>query len=590
MRGIHIHDEIRKFLKFFGLRMLFWNILSKKRRYLRVSLRIYYAIHGKLANKLLFFVYKRQNSLIFTFLIGVVAGLCQPPVYWFFVLPFAIAMFIRMLDFPSTTKKLVYVASAFHLGYCTIAFFWPVHGAYVFGYSTTLTAIFAAVVVILSAVIPAAFSVLFGVISKNITPFYRVTLFACCWVLAEYFRSFVVFHFPFGLVGYSLGFHVAFFQSASVIGVLGISFFVILWSGVFYITLFTENKIQFIDYFRTFIVVNILFFGTVIVGYTRIKPVEFTPHQALIVQGNTSVNEEYKQSFLRYLDITKEAQQKTGFIADVVIWPEGAPMPFQATNDNIAKYIASALQPHQVFVFNSVYEETTKDGANVYNTMYVYEDGSIQQHNKHHLVPYGEYIPIIQKYKFGKAIARGAGVGFSSGEYIQAISTNKGVILPLICYEIAYSGKISPHHKLFHKTQKPNYIVNITNDEWFGRTPGPYQHFLMAQFRAVEEGLPVIRASNNGFSAIIDAYGRVVSKKTNLFEEDFTVGQIPVKTQTVFSIFGNKPLYWFCFIFLQYYVAIYWYGKNQQNIHRIVTRRLEVRDKGKQNPEYKRRW
>ncbi|MDA0617686.1 MAG: apolipoprotein N-acyltransferase, partial [Proteobacteria bacterium] len=498
-----------------------------------------------------------------------------------FLLPLAIMVFLRLIDFAQTTKSLVKVSVCFNVGYCIVAFYWPAYGAYIFGYPKFIIPVFAAGIIILASIIPTIAFVLFGKASVNIPPFRRILFFASLWIATEYLRSFVVFKFPFGLIGYSVGVFPPLLQTASVLGVLGVSFFLILWSSSFYITLFAADKLQFIAYFRTFIIINLSLGMIYLLGWYRINTsnnVEYLPTNVGIIQGNASVYNTKEEIFQTYALMTVAAQNTTHGKVDVIIWPEGAGVPI----DDVS-YIGRFIYPHQTFIFSG----TRTEDEDTFNTMFAYHKNELQFHDKHFLVPYGEYLPIVQKYKFGKAMARGAGIGFSHGKNITPLQTNHGNILPTICYEATYSGKI--HHAF--KKPHPDYIVNITNDEWFGRTSGVFQHFIASKFRAVEEGLSLIRASNNGISAIIDPYGRIITE-TKLYTQDVIISQIPkkIKDGTLFSIWGNIPIMIFTSIVNYYYILTFMYHKNQKAVHFYIANFLENRAKRKNNPDYKRRY
>jgi apolipoprotein N-acyltransferase len=126
--------------------------------------------------------------------------------------------------------------------------------------------------------------------------------------------------------------------------------------------------------------------------------------------------------------------------------------------------------------------------------------------DKMHLVPFGEYVPFAELLdNFGIGRLAQSVAPFSAGTERHAIDTVDGVsVLPFICYEIIFPGLVDS------AGTQADLLLNVTNDAWFGDTPGPYQHFRQAQFRAVEAGLPVVRAANNGISGVIDAYGRIV--------------------------------------------------------------------------------
>ena len=160
----------------------------------------------------------------------------------------------------------------------------------------------------------------------------------------------------------------------------------------------------------------------------------------------------------------------------------------------------------------------------------------VATYDKHHLVPFGEYIPLrwilvplgLEKLTYGA-------IDFSRGPGAQTLSVD-GLppFSPLICYEVIFPGAV------VGKGLRPAWLLNVTNDAWFGTSTGPYQHFASARFRSVEEGLPLVRAANTGISAVIDPYGRIIAE-LGLGREgviDSTLPK-PLPGLTPFARFGN---------------------------------------------------
>jgi apolipoprotein N-acyltransferase len=148
--------------------------------------------------------------------------------------------------------------------------------------------------------------------------------------------------------------------------------------------------------------------------------------------------------------------------------------------------------------------------SRAYNSIYVIDhDGSVLSvYDKLHLVPFGEYLPfqdLMEKLGFVQ-LTKVQG-GFIPGTVRRTMEIpNAPRALPLICYEAIFPGDVSAHD------DRPGWIVNLTNDGWFGISTGPYQHLQQVRLRAIEEGLPVVRAANTGISAIIDPLGRIVAR------------------------------------------------------------------------------
>ena len=158
-------------------------------------------------------------------------------------------------------------------------------------------------------------------------------------------------------------------------------------------------------------------------------------------------------------------------------------------------------------------------------------------YDKSHLVPFGEFMP-FREWLPMQALA-GLGIDFSHGPGPQTLRVaGLPPFSPFICYEAIFPGEIADHK------DPPQFLLNITNDGWYGRTAGPWQHFAIARVRAVEEGLPLVRVANTGISGIVDPYGRIVAR-LNLGKRGFIDGDLPppLPAPTYFSRFGEKPLW-----------------------------------------------
>ena len=194
--------------------------------------------------------------------------------------------------------------------------------------------------------------------------------------------------------------------------------------------------------------------------------------------------------------------------ADLVIWPETA-VPFLITQgEGAALAISAAGQPARVAT--GIQRDA---GAQAWNTLAVFgAQGRIgQSFDKMHLVPFGEYIPmgdLVFAWTGIRAFASQAGAGYTPGlsRSLLDFGPGLGLALPVICYEAIF-----PEEMAATDGARADWIMQVTNDAWFGTLTGPYQHFAQARFRAVEQGLPLLRAANTGISAVVDARGRIAT-------------------------------------------------------------------------------
>ena len=170
------------------------------------------------------------------------------------------------------------------------------------------------------------------------------------------------------------------------------------------------------------------------------------------------------------------------------------------------------------------------------------KEGKISyRYDKIHMVPFGEYVPLRSVLFFIDKLVAGIGDYLPGNQYIKA-ETKFGGFASLICYEIIFPGLV---RKFYAKDG--DFIVNITNDAWFGKTAGPYQHFSMAVFRAIENRKPLMRSANTGISGFIDSNGRIVST-TELFQRQVLSEEIKTdNTLSMYSRYGDLFMY-FCMV------------------------------------------
>ncbi|NKB50726.1 MAG: apolipoprotein N-acyltransferase [Rhizobiaceae bacterium] len=230
-----------------------------------------------------------------------------------------------------------------------------------------------------------------------------------------------------------------------------------------------------------------------------------------------------------------------------VIWPESAfPFILSQRGDQLAN-IARLLPPNTHLITGAMRLEkaaNSDEQPKVFNSLYVLNGNgeTVVARDKVRLLPFGEFLPFqnfLEELGF-QQLTRLRG-GFSAGSRRAVIDVpGTPAFLPLICYEIIFSGAIRAPQDA--SAPQPRWIVNLTNDAWFGMTAGPYQHAHQAQLRAVEEGLPVIRAANNGISFVSDAYGRI-EERLALGQRGVVDAGLPVALpHTIFGHTGNMPV------------------------------------------------
>jgi apolipoprotein N-acyltransferase len=248
--------------------------------------------------------------------------------------------------------------------------------------------------------------------------------------------------------------------------------------------------------------------------------------------------EEAQTFFQRQLDFTA-----AGPVVDLTIWPETA-IPYTLEDyPDLAPMIAAAARGGAVALGIQRLEEGEGGAWQFYNSLVVLGPGGarLASYDKHHLVPFGEYVPLgdrLMDLTGIGAFAAQAGNAYTAGTAPAVITPDPalGRILPLICYEAVFP------QDLRAPGERADWLLQVTNDAWFGTLTGPFQHAAQARLRAVEQGLPLVRVANTGVSAVYDARGRVVAELPFGTAGWLDVALPAALPQTVYARFGDSPI------------------------------------------------
>jgi apolipoprotein N-acyltransferase len=343
----------------------------------------------------------------------------------------------------------------------------------------------------------------------------RIFAVALGFGFTEWLRTFVFTGFPWNALGYAAMPTPMMMQSVEIIGLVGMSALAALVFSA--PVLLSGGKLAKTGMgLAALLVAAHIGFGFWVLSNAPALDTDRTTLSIRIVQPSISQslkwdNNERRAIFDKFIAMTEQAPKNGNPRPDVVIWPETAvPYILSSTPEALAR-IADVVGDDQVLLTGAVREELVpRRDPRYYNSILTINgDGKIIDYtDKVHLVPFGEYLPFEQ-------ILRSLGLqeivempgGFTAAKARHAINVMEGqTFLPLICYEAIFPDELS------YTGRKVTAIVNVTNDAWYGDTPGPYQHFRQAQVRSVEQGLPLVRSANNGISAVVDAYGRIIEQ------------------------------------------------------------------------------
>ena len=376
----------------------------------------------------------------------------------------------------------------------------------------------------------------------------RIFAFAAIFAIIEWLRGHVLTGFPWNLPAYGWAASPAVLQSASVFGAYGLSLLTLLFGASFAAFGPGHNRRE-----RLLpILMTVVFVGFWADGEARLATADAAMVPGVdirIVQPDTPEPEKYDprlmlRNWTRLVDLS---MAPVAHPPTIIIWPEAASMPAVgvASAPNVAPFpvsrvptalsdIAKITARGAVLMTGTVHIAQNAGAPKFYNSFAMFGGGKLLAGtDKFHLVPFGEYLPFESALRAIGITEVAANTGFSSGSGPQTFSVpGAPPVTPLICYEIIFPQAVTG-------TPRPSWLVNMTDDSWFGPNAGPKQHLLIARVRAIEEGLPIARAANSGISVMIDSYGRITSR-LDLGLRGFFDSGLPVALPiTPFARYGN---------------------------------------------------
>lgn len=359
-----------------------------------------------------------------------------------------------------------------------------------------------------------------------------VIAFAAVWGILEWLRGHLFTGFPWNLMGSVWAFSPAMMQSAALWGTYGLSVATVLVATLPAAGLGGSRRLRrMAPAGVAALVLGLLWAG----GAYRLGGATdaVAPDIRLrIVQANVKQQEKWQrdrlsENFIRHLDLSAKPSRKP---ITHIIWPETA-VPYFLNEEPSRRFLIADVVPDGGYVIAGAPKLEYEPDGNpiVANSLFVIDQWANVRasYDKSHLVPFGEYVPLRGVLGIlGLSRFVPSSLDFTPGPGLSVIDL-KGLpaFSPLICYEVIFPAAVVPGG------QRPDWILNITNDGWYGRSSGPYQHLATAQFRAVEEGLPVIRAAGTGISAVIDGYGRIWNSLA-LGHGGFIDSDLPAKVET----------------------------------------------------------
>jgi len=497
------------------------------------------------------------------FLLGGITSFSFPPYNFILInfLTFPVLLFILIKIQKKTSSAWVSfkVGWLFGTGYFLSNIYWIV-------YALTFEDIFKPFIPIALILIPSFLGLFYGVITLVVSRFQlkenfsSILIFSLVFAVIEFFRGFILGGFPWNLIVYSLTNYLNSLQILSIIGTYSLNLLAIT-AFLLPLLIILEKNIR----LKIFLIIMLLFVlsSNHIYGLWKIKNdekfySEFKNFKIKIISPQISIDR-FFESNNEHIIIEELVELSNPDVTHetIFVFPEGA----------LAGVDLSSLKNFKEIFFNKFSDKHTiimginTDGivdnsSKIYNSMVILDNklNLINEYNKIKLVPFGEFLP-FEKFlkKIGlKKISYGY-ESFSAGNNRSSISLiDKDFnFIPLICYEIIYSGKVNL------KLDDTNFIINISEDGWFGNSIGPHQHFSHAIFRAIEEGKNIIRSANNGISAYIDSNGIVIAKLESTQKGVIETSNYKKLKKTLFSKIGNKIFFYFVLFYISLLFFIY---------------------------------
>ncbi len=412
----------------------------------------------------------------------------------------------------------------------------------------------------------AAFSTLVSLLPWRSGVWFPLSV-ACIWAALEWVRSWLLTGFAWGSVGYSQWNNLPGIQVASIIGVYGISFVVVLFNAG--IAMLIRERHQWRKQLRAMVLPLILTLICFAYGFFHLRSVDNVDNvsekdlKIALVPGNISqlrkwnINE-FPSILRRYITLT---QQATRDAPDVVVWPETAVRgevlsgKWPTYSNRLKQMLRDAGLP---LLIGATYEDVDnpdeKQSVPLYNSVFLLssEGNVINRYAKMHLVPFGEYIPLVAflpdfiqlpNFILFKPFEHGKTVNLLRLSNVKRDSKIASRDEPLeIGVSICFESSFPAHFRQFVK--KGAHVMGIlTNDAWFDGTAFPELHLAMAPFRAVENRITVFRCANGGISCIVDKFGRIITPLvTPSTEQEFLVSRAPVlleSEQTLYTRYGD---------------------------------------------------
>ena len=501
---------------------------------------------------------KTIKNFIFLFLLGVLSSFSLPPYNFFFInfITFSL-LFVFLFKNKNVIKnKFLFFIYGWLFGY---GYF--LSNLYWISISLTFDENFNFLMPLAVIFIPAFLAIFYGLVTffflflRTQRILTSILFFSLLFGIVEFIRGYIFTGFPWNLIIYSLSEMLTFISIISIIGTYSLNLIIITFFTLPAVFILRNLKKNY--FVISFLILSPIFFLVYGIYYkANFSKLDLEKNETIIriISSNISLDRFYKSDqtekvIIELIDISRPDKDKK----ILFLWPEGIIPNISQSELYLYKEFFDKNFSENHIIGLGINNIEKKDGRyKYYNSFSLFDNelNLLDSYNKINLVPFGEFLPFEKILsKIGLKTITNNYQSYSKGNLRKIMKISNDMVdlkfLPLICYEIIYSGSIS-------KKNNFDFIVNISEDGWFGESIGPKQHFVHSIFRSIESGKYILRSANNGITAIINPLG-IAEKKVNLTESGYIDFEYRKNSKpTVFSMLGNKifGLFILLYIFL----------------------------------------
>ncbi|MGF1702806.1 apolipoprotein N-acyltransferase [Photobacterium makurazakiensis] len=403
---------------------------------------------------------------------------------------------------------------------------------------------------------PALFGFLFNKFNRG-RPFHQLLLSGpVIWLLLDWIRGWFMTGFPWLWMGYGQ-IDGPYASLAPILGVEGITLALVLTSAAFVAA----------SYYRNWkpLLMPIGIIGICLLAGNK-QWVIPNPDKAIdvaMIQGNVAQEIKWLPSqrwptLMQYTDLTRE-----NWDADLIIWPEAAIPALEAQIPTFLQNLDAAARNNNSTVITGILDQN-EQGQYFNNILTLgmnqagpYQYESAERYTKHHLLPFGEFVPFGDLLRPIAPIFNLPMSSFSRGEFIQPNLEANGISLaPALCYEVAFSEQVRRNVNI-----DTEFLLTLSNDTWFGTSIGPFQHMEIAQMRSLELGKPLLRSTNSGVTAVVDHTGKIIEQIPQFEIGVLRTKVMPTDGITPYTTLGSWPLY----LYILWSITLSWILIRRQN-------------------------